>query len=102
MLLYELELLTRTFNLELLTPETMKLLESTESKIPRNENGKNVLYLGITEVALVHFNIVNSYYQERSRVLYTFVPHKSFGQLLGISPKNFIFSKLVDFHILKY
>ena len=30
-------------------------------------------------------------YQQDSRVLYTFVPDKSFGQLVDISPKTFIF-----------
>ena len=47
----------------------------------------------ITEIMLVHCNIVNNYYQQDSRVLYTFVPVKSFGQLLGISSKDFIFLK---------
>ena len=46
----------------------------------------------ITEVVLLHCNIVNDY-QHDSRVLYTFVPNKSFGQLLDISPQNFIFLK---------
>ena len=42
---------------------------------------------------LVHYNIINNNYQQISRVLYTFVPNKSFRQLLDISPKNFIFLK---------
>ena len=50
----------------------------------------------ITEVALVHRNIVNKNYQQNSRVLYTFVPNKSFGQLLDISTNNFIFLKTFD------
>ena len=49
--------------------------------------------LEITEVVLVHYNIVSNNYQQDSRVLYTFIPNKSFGQLLHISPKNFIFLK---------
>ena len=49
--------------------------------------------LEITEVVLVHCNIVNNDYQHYSRVLYTFVPNKSFGSLLEISPTNHIFSK---------
>ena len=53
-------------------------------------------YLEITEVVLVHCNIVNNYYQQNSRVLYAFVPNKSFGQLLDISPKDFIFLKIFD------
>ena len=48
-------------------------------------------HLEINEVILVHCNIVNNDYQQDSRVLYTFVPNKSFGQFLDISPKIFIF-----------
>ena len=53
-------------------------------------------HLEITEVVLIHYNIVNNDYQENSRVLYTFVPNKSFGQLLDISPKHFIFLKIFN------
>ena len=63
------------YSLELLTKETMKLLGSTKSKITR-ENGENVPHLEITEVVLVHCNIVNNDYQQDSRVLYTVVPNK--------------------------
>ena len=51
----------------------MKLLRSTENKTTKDKNGKNVPHLKITEVALVHCNIVNNNYQQDSRVLYTFV-----------------------------
>ena len=68
----------------------MKLLGSTKSKITKDENGENVPYLEIL------CNVVNNSYQQNSRVLYTFVPNKSFGQLLDISPKNFIFLKTFD------
>ena len=74
----------------------MKLLGSTKSKIRKDENGENVPYLEITEVVLIHYNVVNSSYQQNSRVLYTFVPNKLFGQLLDISPNNFIFLKTFD------
>ena len=60
----------------LLTSETMKLLESTESKITKNKNGGNVPHLEITELVLVHCNLVNNDYQQDSRILYTFVPSK--------------------------
>ena len=76
--------------LELLTPETMKLLGSTENKITKDKNAQNVSHLEITEVVLVHCNIVNNDYQQDSRVLYTFVPNKPFGNLLEIAPTNFI------------
>ena len=79
------------YSLELLTKETMKLLGSTETKITKDKNGENVPHLQITEVVLVHCNIVNNDYQQDSRVLYTFVLNKSFGSLLDISPSNHIF-----------
>ena len=59
------------YYLELLTPETIKLLGSTKSKIIKDENGENVPHLEITEVVLLHCNIVNDY-QHDSTVLYTF------------------------------
>ena len=79
------------YYLDLLTFETMKLLGSTESKITKDKNGENVPHLEISEVLLVHFNIVNSDYQRDSIVIYTFVPNKPFGSLLDISPRNNIF-----------
>ena len=79
--------------LELLTKETMKLLGSTKNKITKNKNGENVPHLEITEVVLVHCNMVNNDYHQDSRVLYTFFPNKSFGSLLVISPSNDIFLK---------
>ena len=81
------------YSLELLTHETIKLLGNTENKITKNKNGENVPHLEITEVVLVHCNIVNNDYQQDSRVLYTSVPNKPFGSLLEISPTNHIFLK---------
>ena len=74
----------------------MKLLGSTENKITKDKNGENVLHLEITEVVLVHCDIINNDYQQDSRVLYTFVPNKSFGSLLEISPTNHIFLKMLN------
>ena len=76
---------------ELLTPETMKLLGSTESKITKCKNGENVPHLEIVDLVLVHCNLANNDYQQDSRILYTFVPNKPFGSLLEISPTNHIF-----------
>ena len=44
-------------------------------------------------ILLIHCNIVNNHYQQNSRVLYIFLPNKSFSQLLDISPKKYIFLK---------
>ena len=51
------------FYLELLTPETKKLLGSTKSKITKNEKDQNVLHLATTEIVLVYCNIANNDYQ---------------------------------------
>ena len=84
------------YYLKLLTPETMILLGSTKSKLAKDKNGENVLYLEITEVVLIHCNVVSNSYQQNSRVLYTFVPNKSFSQLLDISTEKFLFLKTFD------
>ena len=74
----------------------MKLLGSTENEITKNKNGENVPHLEITEVVLVHWNIVDNDYQQDSRILYTFVPNKLCGNLLEVSPKTHIFLKTFD------
>ena len=81
------------YSLELLTPETMKLLGSTKNKITEDKKDENVPHLKITEKVLVHCNIVNNDYQQDTRVLYPFVPNKPFGSLLEISSTNHIFLK---------
>ena len=67
----------------------MKLLGSTGNKITKDKNGENVLQLEITEVVLVHCNMIKNDYQQDSWVLYTFFPNKSFGSF----PSNHIFLK---------
>ena len=81
------------YYLELLTPETVKLLRSTENKSTKDKNGENVPHFETNELVLVHWHIGNNYYQQDSRVLYTFVPNKPFDSLLETSPKNNIYFK---------
>ena len=72
----------------------MELLKSTKSKINKDKNGENVPHLEITEVMLIHFNIIKNDYQQDSRVLHKLVPN--------ISPQNFVFLKTFhypNFHI---
>ena len=52
------------YYLKLLSPETIKLLGSTESKITKNKNGENVHHLEIVELVLVNCNLVNNDYQQ--------------------------------------
>ena len=71
----------------------MKLLRSTKNKITKHKNGENLPHLEITEVGLLHCDIVNNDYQQHLRPLYTFVQNKPFGSLFEISPTNHIFVK---------
>ena len=57
-------------------------------------------HLENAEIVLVHCNIANNNYQQNTRVLYIFVPNETFGQLLDISPKTFIFLKTFDSQFL--
>ena len=65
----------------------MKLLGGTKSKITKDKNGDNVPDLEITEVILVHCNIVNDDYQQDSRIYIRFFQIN----LLEISPTNIYF-----------
>ena len=84
------------YKLELLSKETMKLLGSTKDIIDSDKNGENVPTLENVEVVLVYCNLVNNSYQQASRVLFTFVPTKQYGQLISISSKSLIFLKTMN------
>ena len=84
------------YKLELLSKETMKLLGSTRDIIDTDKNSENVPRLENVEVVLLHCNLVNNNYQQHSRVLFTFVPNKQYGQLISISPHSLIFLKTMN------
>ena len=84
------------YKLELLTPETMKLLGSTNKVVDKDKNSENVLKLESVEVVLVHCNLVKNDYQHASKVLFSFVPNKQSGQLLNISPHVFTMMNTVN------
>ena len=71
----------------------MKLLGSTKKDVDSDKNSENVPKLESVEVVLVHCNLVNNSYQQASKVLFTFVPNKQFGQLITISPHSSIMLK---------
>ena len=52
--------------------------------------------LETVEVALVHCNLVNNNYQQASKVLFTFVPNKQFGQLITIIPQSLTMLKTTN------
>ena len=76
------------YKLELLTPETMKLLGSTKKDVDKEKGGENVPKLESVEVVLVHYNLVKNDYQHTSKVLFTFVSNKQFGQSINILPHS--------------
>ena len=84
------------YKLELLSKETMKLLGSTKDTIDADKNSENVARLENVEVVLVHCNLVNNSYQQHSRVLFTSVPNKQYGQLISTSPNSLIFLKTMN------
>ena len=84
------------YKLELSSKETMKILGSTKDIIDSDKNSENVPRLENVEVVLVHCNLVNNSYQQHSRVLFTFVPNKQYGQLISISPHSLIFLKTMN------
>ena len=67
---------------------TMQLLGSSKNVIDKNIDGEIVSRLGAVGVVLVHCNLVNNNYQQASKVLFTFIPNKQFGQLITITPHS--------------
>ena len=84
------------YKLELLTPETMKLLGSGKKDVDSDTNSENVPKLESAEVVLVHCNLVKNDYQHTSKVLFSFVPNKQFGQLINISPHSLTMMNTVN------
>ena len=84
------------YKLELLTPETMRLLEGTKKVADADEIVENVSKLESVEVVLVHCNLVKNDYQHTSKVLFSFVPNKQFGQLINISPHSLTMMNTVN------
>ena len=78
------------YKLELLSPETMKLLGNTKKDVVKVKDGEDVPKLEFVEVVLVHCNLVNNNFQQAWEVLFTFVPNKQFGQLVNIALHSLI------------
>ena len=84
------------YTLELLTLETMGLLGSTKKDVDKNKDGKNVPKLMSVEVLLIHCNLTKNYHQHTSKLLFTFVPNKQFGQLINVSPHSLTMMNTVN------
>ena len=74
--------------LELLTPETMRLLGSTKKGVDKNKDSENVPKFEAVEAVLDDCNLFKNGYQHTSKVLFTFARNKQFGQLINISPHS--------------
>ena len=74
----------------------MKLLGSTKKDADADKNSQNVPKLESAEVVLVHCNLVKNDYQHTSKVLFSFVPNKQFGQLINISPNTLTMMNTVN------
>ena len=74
----------------------MRLLESTKKDVDKEKDNENVPKLESIEVVLVHCNLVKNDYQDTSKVLFTFVPNKKFGQLIYISPHSLAMMNTVN------
>ena len=64
------------------------MLGSTKKDVDKDKDGEDVPKLESVEFVLVHGNLVNNNYQQASKVLFTFVPNKQFGQLINILPHS--------------
>ena len=84
------------YKLELLSKETMKLLGSTKDTNDADKNSEDISKFENVEVVLVHCNLVNNAYQQHSRVLFTFVSAKQYGQLISISQHSLVFLKTMN------
>ena len=84
------------YKLELLSKETMKLLGSSTDTIDGDKNSELVPKLESVDLVLVHCNLVNNSYQQASKVLFTFIPNKKYGQLIIVSPETLIMLKTVN------
>ena len=73
----------------------MKLLGSTSNSIDKDNNSELVPKLESVDLVLVHCNVVNNSYQQVSKVLFTFVPNKKYGQLITVTPETLIMLKMV-------
>ena len=80
-------------NNRLKTPKTMKLFGSTKKLIEKSRNEENVPSLEIVEAVLVHCNLLDNQYQQKSELLYIFTPNKSYAYLLNVDPSNLVFLK---------
>ena len=81
------------YKLEFQTPGTMKLFGSTKTLTNKTKNGEKVPTLKVVKLVLVQCNLADNQCQQKSEVLYTFMPNKSYAYLINVEPSNLVFLK---------
>ena len=72
-------------------PETMKLFGSAKKLVGKTKKAEKVPSLEIVEVVLVQCNLVDNEYQQKSGVLYTYMPNESDAYIVQVEPRNLVF-----------
>ena len=88
------------YKLELKMPEAMKLFRSTNKLMDKRKTEKRVPGLEVVEVVLLECNLVNNHYLQKSEILYTFTPSKSYAYLLLAEPRSLVFLKTCNTDII--
>ena len=87
------------YKIELQMPETTKLFDRTKTLMDKTKNGEKVPNLEIVEVVLVQCNLVVNQYHQKSEVINTCIPNKSYTDLLNVEPSNLVFLKKLSKHL---
>ena len=74
----------------------MRLLGTTKKDFDKDKDGENIPKLESVKKFLVNCSLVKNDYQHTSKVLFTFVPNKQFGQLIDISSHSFTMMNTVN------
>ena len=77
----------------------MKLFRSTKKLMGKKENGEKLLSLEVVQVVLVQCALVDYQYQQKSEVLETVTPNKSYAYLLNNESVNLVFLKTYNTNI---
>ena len=84
------------YKLELLSPETIKLLVRAKKDVDQDKDGETVPKLESAEVVLIHCTLVNNNYQQASKYYSRFLPDKELGQLINIAPHSLTVLKIIN------
>ena len=90
------------YKLELLSLETMKLLGNTKNDIDQDKDGEDLPKLKFVEVVLMHCNLVDSNYLQKSKVLFIFLSNEQFCQLITVAPHSLTMLNTTNTEVLSF